>query len=211
MDILKRLTCTVFFSAVYGFSIGSVHSTQYAVRNLAKFPMLLFTTGIICSICYWIFSKFITRKLSFVEVQLHTLSTFHDLSLLLASLGTVCFFLAHTILQPLDEANLGEYPLFLGLNVFLIAACGTAALMRRALDLIKRKAISWRKGAAILLTWLFITLFTGGQCAWYLRPFFGVSFIKVVPFAMGKQPHVTGATNFYEGVWHIVFPPKKER
>ncbi|MCP4154738.1 MAG: hypothetical protein GY757_43860 [bacterium] len=201
---LRRAAETIFFSAIYGFSIGSVHSTMYGVRNLIKFPLLLFLTGIICSICYAMFSKFITRKLSFIEIQLLTLDVFHDIALLLASLSPVCLFLAHTIIQPIDETNLEEYPLFLGLNVSIIAVCGMVALTRRAIIIIRRNGLSVKKGAAVLIVWLLITLFTGGQGAWYLRPFFGLPFINTTVFAVGKQPHVTGATNFYEAMWHTV-------
>jgi len=205
----KLIVVTIICSAVYGFAVGSVHSNLYAVRNLIKFPMLIFITCGICSICYYVFSKFITWKLSFVDVQFLALKTFRDISLLLSSLAPACFFLALTTVKPTDGAHMGGYPLFLGMNVAFIAVCGSVTLVYRTLALIKGHGVSVRKGIAVILAWLLISLFAGGQCAWYLRPFYGVAFLKGIPFAMGKQPHVTGATNFYEGVWHIISPPGK--
>ena len=49
--------------------------------------------------------------------------------------------------------------------------------------------------------------FAGGQCAWYLRPFFGPSTIRDIPFIEGSAPDYRGATSFYEAVYHLIHPP----
>ena len=81
--MLRLLAETIIAAAVYGFAIGSVHSGLYAVRNLAKFPLMVLLTGGVCSIAYYLFSQFVSRKLRFRDVQLLALRTFHDVSLLL--------------------------------------------------------------------------------------------------------------------------------
>ena len=133
--MLRLLAETIIAAAAYGFAIGSVHSGLYAVRNLAKFPLMILLTGGVCSIAYYLFSQFVSRKLCFRDVQLLALRTFHDVALLLASLSTVSFFLARTLVQP-DEWSLNEYPFFVGMNVMFIAVCGTVALARRTLSLV---------------------------------------------------------------------------
>jgi len=193
--------------ALYGFSIGSVHSLRVATWNLAKFPLLFLATSVVCALAFFACTLPITRKLSFVEVMRTSLRTFADLSVLLASLAPVSYFLAKTVTQP-TQASLNEYPFFLGLNVVFIAFGGTVALVRQALRLTKEHELRLAQSAAILFAWLAISLFTGGQCAWYMRPFFGPSTIVDPPFMEGTTPDFRGATSFYEAVYYVVAPPE---
>jgi hypothetical protein len=193
-------------SAVYGFSIGSVHSARLAAWNLAKFPLLIFLTCSICALAYFAFALLVTRRLTPRDVMDLSLRTFADLSVLLASLAPVSYFLARTIVQP-TPTSLNEYPRFLGLNVAFIAACGLVALARQTLRIEREHRLDRGRSAAILSAWLLISLFAGGQCAWYMRPFFGPSTITDPPFMEGTNPDYRGATSFYEAVWHLVAPP----
>jgi len=193
-------------SAVYGFSVGSLHSFRLGTWNLLKFPLLIFLTSLICAIAYYVSSQFITKELPFREVVRLALSTFRDVAVLLASLGPVCFFLARTVVQP-DERGLNEYPFFLGLNVFFIALSGTAALVRQTLGLLRKRHLTLRRSALIVLAWLALSLFAGGQCAWVLRPFYGPATIKDIPFMEGSNPDYRGARSFYEAVYHLFDPP----
>src|SRR5438034_346676 len=95
-------------SALYGFSIGCVHSLRFGLHNLLKFPLLFLVTGAACAVAYFLFARLV-----------------------------------------------------------------------------------------------------GGQAAWTLRPFFGVRSIPGAEtrFVLGSAPDYTGATNFYEAVWHLVRPP----
>ena len=196
----------VLGSAAYGFAIGSLHSLRLATWNLVKFPLLIFLTSLICAIAYYVFCQFITKRLSFGDVLSLSLRTYRDIAVLLASLSPVAFFLARTVVQP-DEQSLNEYPFFLGLNVFFIALCGVVVLVRRALELLRKYELDLRRSVQIILAWLAISLFAGGQCAWYLRPFFGPSTIRDIPFIEGSAPDYRGATSFYEAVYHIAAPP----
>jgi hypothetical protein len=56
--------------------------------------------------------------------------------------------------------------------------------------------------------WLALSLFVGGQAAWFLRPFFGVASIagKETRFFLGAAPDYNGSTNFYEAVYHLIIP-----
>jgi hypothetical protein len=40
-----------------------------------------------------------------------------------------------------------------------------------------------------------------------LRPYFGVSTIKDIPFIEGSRPDYRGARSFYEAVYHLMDPP----
>src|SRR5664279_260486 len=108
---MKRMAQIFVASAIYGFSIGSVHSTRLGVYNLLKFPLLILITSAVCAVAFYVFSQFITRELSFRDVQSLTASAYRDITLLLASLSPVSFFLAKTFVHP-DQVSLREYPFF---------------------------------------------------------------------------------------------------
>jgi hypothetical protein len=204
--VRRAVLTIVLASAVYGFSIGSVHSLRIATWNLAKFPLLVLATSAVCALAYWAFALFVTRRLTFADVTALSLRTFADLSVLLASLAPVAYFLARTI-EPPTAASLNEYPFFLGLNVVFIAASGVVALSRQTLRVAREFGLGVRRSAAILAAWLAISLFVGGQAAWYLRPFFEVATNPDPVFIEGTAPDFRGATSFYEAVWHLVDPP----
>lgn len=205
--MIKSVPTILVASAVYGFSIGSVHSVRLAAWNLAKFPLLIFSTCLICALAYFAFTLLITRRLTLADVTALSLRTFADLSVLLASLAPVSYFLARTLLRPTPD-SLNEYPFFLGLNVLFIACCGSAALARQALRLVRTNGLDVRESATVLAAWLAISLFAGGQCAWYMRPFFEVSTNPNPVFMEGTDPDFRGATSFYEAVWQLVDPPR---
>ena len=155
--MMGQLAKLVVASAIYGFAIGSVHSLTFATHNLIKFPLLILTTAAVCAVSYYAAVQFVTRGLSFRDVQRLAVDTFQEIAVLLASLSSVSFFLAKTIDQP-DAAGLNEYPLFLGLNVLLIAICGTVALIRRTTFLIKRYSLDVRTGCLVMFVWLSLWL-----------------------------------------------------
>jgi hypothetical protein len=202
----RSLLTLLLGAAAYGFAIGSAHSFRQGEWNLLKFPLLLVATCLLCAPAYYLLAQFIARGLSFGAVLRLVFRAFADASLLLASLAPACFFLAQTITPP-DSQGLNEYPMFLGLNVAFIALCGTAAVVRQAGRLLKSHTLSPARSAMIVVVWLGVSLFVGGQCAWYMRPFFGVRTSRPLPFMEGSNPNSRGARSFYEAVYHIVNPP----
>jgi hypothetical protein len=205
--MLRILVTMIGAAALYGCSIGAVHSPGFARNNLLKFPLLLLVTAAICALAYWVVARAITPRLGFGAVQRLVLETFRDLAVLLAALAPACFFLACTIEQP-DGRGLHDYPLFLGLNVLFIAVAGTFALVRQAQRLLLRCGLTRAKRAAIVIAWLALSLLVGSQWAWFLRPFCGVSSLEEeTPFVLGAAPDFRGATSFYQAVYQIFDPP----
>jgi hypothetical protein len=197
----------VLASAAYGFAIGSVHSPLFGARNLIKFPLLILVTAAVCSVAYFLTARLVTSRLSFLEVQSLATGIFRDVSLMLASVAPALLFLAHTVDQP-TLRDLCEYPLFLGLNVAFVALAGTITVIQRARALLSGRGITLPRGLAVIATWLLLSLLVGGQWAWYLRPFCGVSALtEETPFLLGDMPDYRGAANFYEAVWHLIDPP----
>ncbi len=206
---MKTIALIIATSSLYGFSIGLVHSLEFALRNLIKFPLLILVTTGTCSMADYLIAKAFSTRLDFVTVQRCILGIFKDLTVMLASLSPVMVFLARTIERP-DEAGLNEYPMFLGLNVGLIAVCGIFAVIRQTRGVANTAGFSPRRGAGLILCWMTVALFVGAQWAWYLRPFCGVASLKEkTPFFLGTRPDFRGATSFYEAVFQLFDPPSR--
>ena len=145
-----------------------MHSWLYAQRNLVKFPLLLTVTGVVCAVAYFVVARFATSRISAGDVARLTFGLFRDLSILLASLAPVIFFVGRAMASA-ETSALGEYDLFLGLNVLFVAVAGTAALVRQARGLIRRLRIARRVALALTVAWLALTLAVGGEAAFYLH------------------------------------------
>lgn len=198
-------------AAAYGFSIGYCHSLTFALRNLVKLPLLLSVTAAVCAVAYFVCVRFRTGALSFAALQALVWDTYRDLAVLLASMASVNLFLAATMKQPTSATELNDYPLFIGLNIVLIAVSGCIALARQGSRLLREHGLDGPSAGLILTFWLALALPVGGQWAWYLRPFFGVSVIPAEPFCLGSTPDFRGDTNFFEAVYHLIVPPRSRQ
>lgn len=203
--MMWRMSLSALLSAAaYGFSIGAVHSVRFALRNLIKFPLLIVVTGAVCSACYYVLARSVTRALDGAAVARATLSIYHDTAVLLAAFSPVTLFLALTIERP-DAQGLREYPLFLSINVVLVALTGSLAVVRQCRQLLAENGLPIVHGSWLIGAWLIASLFVGAQASWYMRPFCGV---VDAPFMLGTQPDFRGAASFYEAVYHVLVPPR---
>src|SRR6185436_10436266 len=204
----RDVATLVLASALYGFSIGCVHSVRFGLHNILKFPLLFLITGAACAVAYFLFACLIGgARPRFVDIQRLAMRLYRDAAMLLAAFAPANLFLARTIVPP-DAQSLNEYPLFLGLNVGFIAIAGTLALVRQVRALSRYHPWSLSRRCAIAGGWLALSLLVGGQAAWTLRPFFGVRSISGAEtrFFLGSAPDYSGSTNFYEAVYNVVAP-----
>ncbi|MFK8001707.1 MAG: hypothetical protein AB8H86_19085 [Polyangiales bacterium] len=204
--MIRQLLMLAGASAIYGFSIGSVHSLVFALRNLIKFPLLLLVTALVCSLACTLAARALCPSLGFRAVLRAVLAIFADTSLLLAALAPVMLFLTFA-LERADENGLHDYPLFLALNVLAIACSGALALFRRTRTLAAEHRLSARRASTITAVWMLLSLLVGSQWSWYLRPFCGVATVDA-PFMLGAEPDFRGATNFYQAVYQIFAAPE---
>src|SRR5689334_4918686 len=170
----RDVATLVLASAVYGFSIGSVHSTRFGLHDLIKFPLLLLVTGAACAVAYFLWALLIGGgRFRFVDVQRLAMRLYRDAAVLLAALAPANLFLARTLVPP-DATSLHEYPLFLAANVVFIAVAGALALLRQVRALARYHPWPLSRRVVTVGGWLALSLLVGGQAAWTLRPFFGV-------------------------------------
>jgi hypothetical protein len=202
----RDVATLVLASALYGFSIGCVHSARFGLHNVVKFPLLLLITGAACAVAYFVWALLIGgARFRFVDVQRLAMRLYRDAAVLLAALAPANWFLARTIIPP-DATSLHDYPLFLGANVGFIAVAGALALFRQVRALAQYHPWPLSQRAITVGGWLALSLLVGGQAAWTLRPFFGVRSIPGAEtrFFLGSSPDYRGSTNFYEAVYNIV-------
>lgn len=203
---MRRDVATLLLaSAVYGFSIGCVHSTRFGLHNLIKFPLLILITGAACAVAYYLWALLIGgARFRFADVQRLAMRLYRDAAVLLAALAPANWFLARTITPP-DATSLHQYPLFLGVNVCFIAVAGALALFRQVRALAQYHPWPLSRRVITVSGWLALSLMVGGQAAWTLRPFFGVRSIPGAEtrFFLGSSPDYRGSTNFYEAVYDV--------
>lgn len=206
--MIRSLLTLVASSAAYGFSIGLTNSTVYAFRNLVKFPGLILVTCAVCALCYFVLARFLSVRLTFVQVQKVVVAIFRDVALLLAALTLANAFFALTC-EPPQPGEVDDFSIFLGFNVLAIGACGSVALLRGARRLLPDDVATPRQRRLLVASWLVTSLLVGGQTCWWIRPFFGVSTTAdwTSPWFSGSEPGFRGARSFYEAVWFAVSPP----
>jgi hypothetical protein len=202
----RDIATLVLASALYGYSIGSVHSARFGLHDVLKFPLLFLVTGAVCAVAYFLFARLVGgARFPFADIQRLAMRLYRDAAVLLAALAPANLFLAWTIIPP-DAGSLHEYPLFLGLNVAFIAIAGAAGLVRQVQALARYHP--WPLGRRLITAggWLALSLAVGGQAAWTLRPFFGVRSIPGAEtrFFLGSSPDYRGSTNFYEAVGDVI-------
>jgi hypothetical protein len=205
----KDALVLVIAGAIYGAAIGAAHSVTLAVLNLLKLPLLLTTTAIVCAIAYFLCARLWGLGIDFVHVLGLVVRCFRDIALLLASVAPACLFFARAFDPATSLSNRGEYPWFVGLNVALIALCGTLAVIRQGRTLLVQHGLSAQRSATLVTAWLALSLVVGAQGAWYLRPFFGRRFMPVTTFCRGAEADEYGATSFYTAVYHLVRLPER--
>jgi hypothetical protein len=196
-------------SAIYGFSVGAVHSLRYAWLNVVKFPLLICASASVCAGVYFLVARLLAPGLGFADVRRLVTASYADLAALLGSLAPVTLFLATTLRPPASPVDLGEYPSFLAGNLALIAGCGILSVSRQTAALLHRHGLTRSRALGVVGSWLLFSLLVGGQAAWYLRPFFGN---RAIPddgsFCLGRRPDFRGAESFYEAVYHLAAPPR---
>jgi hypothetical protein len=205
MGVAPRILATLIAAAAYGFALGAAHDLLYASRNLVKFPLLIGATAAICSLAYWVTALALRARLSFVAVQKTTWGLFHDTALLLASLAPAVLFVG-LVLRATDDGKFGEYDRFFAANVALIAGAGLLALLQRARSLLPAAGLPFGPALRVVVVWLGLTLFVGGQVTFLMRPLFGFPSTRgaTPPWFLGNEADARGATSFYGAVWQAV-------
>ncbi len=199
-------------AAVYGGTLGAMHSVRLAALDMVKFPLLVLLTGAVCAAAFAVVARALAPNLGARAVGAVVATMFGDLAVLLASLAPVNLFLCVALEPAASAAQLNDYPLFLGLNMLAVAVAGSLAVARQGRALLHRFGVRPLRASALLGAWLALSLGVGGQGAFYLRPFFGITAVDPdPPLFEGARPDFRGASNFFEVVGHLLSPPRRAR
>ncbi len=208
----RRTVVALCAAAAYGFALGSSHSLEASLHNVVKFPLLLGVTALVCALGYTVTGKFLMPQLETSAVLRLTGALFIGIAYLVASLSPVLLLVGLTF-DDRGNGGLGEYALFLELNLLLVALSGGVALLHQFRALIAEVDTEPWRATLLLTVWLGLSAAVGGQGSFYLRPFIGVPWSRGEPrrFFLGGEPTPRGAHNFFEVVWFAFEPPEFER
>lgn len=182
----------------YGFTMGLWQGWEMASYVGIKLPLVIFATLLINGVINGMLAMVLGSGIGFRQSLQFLLAGFALMSIILASLSPITFFMALHAPGPNDEGAAQWHSVTLLTHTFLVAYAGIIS-HRSLLGHVRRFATTPAHGTRTFFVWLVGNLFVGAQISWIMRPFFGspgldVQFLRDHPMA----------GNFYETVWFAI-------
>lgn len=183
-------------AGLYGAAMGWWRDPQQALFTAIKFPLVILLTTFGNALLNAMFAPLLGLNLSFRQSFSAILMSFAITSLILGAFSPLMAFLIWNAPPMSPHAVSGATYNFVKLaNVAVIAFAGTTGNVR-LFQLLAQLGGSLRVAQRVLLVWLAVNLFLGGQLSWILRPFIGSPNLPV-EFFRATAWH----GNFYESVF----------
>ncbi len=179
--IKAMLVASVSFFALYGLVMGSSHSLWQTLSSGVKLPLLFLATLFVCVPSLYFFGLLFGSNQSFNQNLAVILTAISVTSVLLLSCAPITLFFLLTI-------NIqSQYQFFKLLNVAIFAIAGIMGIVfliqgMRVVSGIELEGAKLRRW--LLIIWMFVYAFVGGQMAWTIRPFIGA---PNTPFELFRQ------------------------
>jgi hypothetical protein len=167
--IRSMLIASVCFFALYGLVMGSSHSLWQTLSSGVKLPILFLATLFVCVPCLYFFGLLFGSNQSFNQNLAVILTAISVTSVLLLSCAPITLFFLLT-------TNQSQYQFFKLLNVAIFTVAGLMGIVfliqgMKVVSGIELEGAKTRKW--LLIVWMFVYAFVGGQMAWTIRPFIG--------------------------------------
>lgn len=178
----------------YGFTMGLWQGWEMASYVGIKLPLVIFATLFINGMINGMLAMVLGSGIGFRQSLQFLLTGFALMSIILAALSPITFFMALHAPTPTEPGAAQWHSVTLLTHTFLIAYAGIIS-HRSLLGHVRRFATTPAHGTRTFFAWLVGNLFVGAQISWIMRPFFGspglkVQFLRDYPMA----------GNFYETV-----------
>jgi len=182
----------------YGFTMGLWKGWEMAAYVGIKLPLVIFATLLVNGMINGMLAMVLGSGIGFRQSIQFLLTGFALMSVILAALSPVTFYMATTAPAPDSLTGSQSHSIILLTHTFLIAYAGIIS-HRSLLGHVRTFATTSTHGTRTFFAWLLGNLFVGAQISWIMRPFFGspglnVQFLRDHPMA----------GNFYETVWFAI-------
>jgi hypothetical protein len=182
----------------YGFTMGLWQGWEMASYVGIKLPLVIIATLLVNGMINGMLAMVLGSGIGFRQSIQFLLAGFALMSIILASLSPITFFMALHAPDPSDAGAHQWHSVTLLTHTFMIAYAGIIS-HRSLLDHVRRFATTPTHGTRTFFVWLVGNLFVGAQISWIMRPFFGSPGLKVQ--FLRDNPM---AGNFYETVWRTI-------
>ena len=192
--IKAMLVSSITFFALYGLVMGSNHSLWQTLSSGVKLPLLFLATLFVCVPCLYFFGLLFGSNQSFNQNLAVILTAISVTSVLLLSCAPITLFFL------LTTNPTSQYQFFKLLNVAIFTVAGVMGIIfliqgMRVVSGIELEGANMRKW--LLIVWMFVYAFVGGQLAWTIRPFIGA---PGSPFELFRQL----GGNFYTDIFRSI-------
>ncbi|BDS04965.1 hypothetical protein NT6N_00050 [Oceaniferula spumae] len=180
---------------MYGFTLGLWQGWEMASYVAIKLPLVIFATLLVNGLINGMLAMVLGSGISIRQSLQFLLAGFALMSIILASLSPITFFMALQAPEPHEPGAQQWHSTILLSHTFLIAYAGIIA-HRSLLGHLRNFATSRLLGTRTFFAWLAGNLFVGAQISWIMRPFFGSPGLQV---QFLRDHPMEGS--FYETVW----------
>ena len=163
-----------------------------------KLPLVIIATLLLNGMINGMLAMVLGSGIGFRQSIQFLLAGFALMSIILASLSPITFFMALHAPDPSAPGAKQWHSVTLLTHTFMIAYAGISS-HRSLLGHVRQFATTPKHGTHTFFVWLAGNLFVGAQISWIMRPFFGspqlsIQFLRDDPMA----------GNFYETVWRTL-------
>lgn len=162
----------------YGFTMGLWQGWEMASYVSIKLPLAIFATLLINGMINGMLAMVLGSGIGFRESVQFLLAGFGLMSVILASLSPITFFMSLHAPSPNDSGANQWHSITLLTHTLMIAYAGIVS-HRSLLKHLRGFATSPMHGTRTFFAWLAGNLFVGAQISWIMRPFFGSPGLEV--------------------------------
>lgn len=162
----------------YGFTMGLWQGWEMASYVGIKLPLVIFATLLINGMINGMLAMALGSGIGFRQSIQFLLAGFGLMSIILASLSPITFFMALHAPEPGDPGAKQWHSVTLLIHTLMIAYAGIIS-HRSLLGHVRGFANTPALGTRTFFAWLAGNLFVGAQISWIMRPFFGSPGLEV--------------------------------
>ena len=196
--VAGQVAMIIIGTGLYGAAMGCWRDPRQALFVAIKFPLIILLTVAGNGLINGMFAPLLGLNVRFRQSFSAILMSFVTASAILGAFSPLIAFLTWNVPPMSSHVNGAVYSFIKLMHVAAITFAGitgNARLFQLLTRLAGNRAVAWR----VMLAWLAINLFLGGQLSWILRPFIGspdlpVEFLRATAFQ----------GNFYESVFQSV-------